>query len=102
MGIRVTGNTVRDLLSMGCLMAVGALGHDRFPVRFFRAVGVEGAMAFLAGKAVLSARFLEVAKQAGMTLGALAGGKRLRFGGVLLRCRRYRHLSAFASLRRCK
>lgn len=100
--ISMTCTTFGDLRSVWCFMAGGALGHDRIPIPFARAIGMKAAMADLAGKTVPPAIILEVAEQTDVALGALGRSERLRFTGILLRGRRYRNRCKLFPLRRCK
>lgn len=87
---------------MQFFMAGGALGHDRIIIVFARAVGVDDAMAALAGELVLAAVVLEVFERTGVALGALDRRERLRFAGILPRDWRNRNRRNLFPLRRCQ
>lgn len=100
--IGVTCAAFGDLRSVWCFMAGGTCGHDFVPISLARIIGMKKVMAVLAGETVPPAVILEIFELAGVALGALSHGERLRFTGILLRGCGYRNRRTLFSLWRCK
>ena len=98
----MTNTAFSDLWPVWCFMAGGALGHDRIPIPFARAIGVKEVMAVLAGETVSPAVILEVLERTGVALGTLDRCEWLRLTDILLRGWRYRNRRNPFPLRLCK